>query len=398
MDRATGTNAEGGGADAAVAETRHCGTSNTGTGERSGRMAGTALVTGAAGFVGRNLLGVLAERGWHVVGTDLEADERARYYTETDDAPHPVADTRAAVATSSEFVPADLTRPETLRPLFEDREYDVVSHAASLFDYFAEWETLHAVNVEGARTLVERAASADVGHLVHLSTLGVLGDAGFDEPKDEDAAYNPHNRYCESKQRQEEVLGGVAAERDLPLTVLRPAPVYGPGNVYGVYHVPPVLSKVGVAPVLRIYPREKQPVFPSIHVEDLCRLALYVHERSHETAGEVYNALSDCIPQDELVAFLADAVNARTVRVPVPYPLYRAGAAYAVWHSRLIQETARERGTRPKIDAPITEYLAGNMWFSNRKVRDLGFEFTYADPKRGLWDYVTWCKERGKLP
>lgn len=361
-------------------------------------MPKTALVTGSRGFAGTHLRDRLSARGWEVVGTDLEESDRHRFYTETDNAPHPVYGASPPEERNSTFVPADLTRPETLEPLFEDRDYDAVFHLASLFDYFAERAALHAVNVDGARNLATLAADAGVDHFVGISTLGVVAEAGFDEPNTEDAPYAPHNPYCESKRAQEEALRKIECDRGLPLTILRPAPIYGPGNRYGAYHIPLVLSKMGFAPVFRIYPRSRQLQFPSVHVEDLCRMVSFVHEHREWTAGEIYNAVGDCIPQDELVAFLAKAVDVPGIRIPIPAPAYDAASAYAVWHSRRIQRIARDRGTRPKIDAPITKYLSSNMWFSNEKIRDAGFEFRYRDPRHGLWEFVTWCKERGLLP
>lgn len=355
-------------------------------------------MTGAAGFTGRHLVDRLVSEGWSVVATDLEPPDRTTYYTETDNAPHPVYDP-STVDDGATFESADLTEPATLEPLFDGREYDAVFHLASLFDYFAECETLEAVNVKGARNVATLAADNDVGHFVHVSTLGVLGSADdFTEPRDETTAYDPHNRYCESKQRQEELLEGLAAERDLPLTIIRPGPIYGPGNRYGVYHIPLVLARMGVAPVFRIYPRDRQLMFPSVHVADLTRIALFVHERRQETVGETYHAVSDCLPQDELVEFLGEAVGVPTVRVPIPAAAYRGLATYAEWHAERIEGIAREKDTRPKIDAAITHYLSHNMWYDNRKIRDLGYSFEYRDPKAGLWDYVTWCKSEGLLP
>jgi nucleoside-diphosphate-sugar epimerase len=361
-------------------------------------MPETALVTGAGGFIGTNLIEHLLEAGWNVVATDLDEAERGQFYTETDNAPHPEYDPSFVRENQDVvFEPADLTKPKTLEPLFENYTYDTVFHVASLYDYFAEWEQLEAVNVKGAQNIAELAADVNVEHFVHLSTLGVLGAAGFEEPKDETAPYDPHNRYSESKVEQEKVIQSLHETRDLPVTILRPAPIYGPGNRYGVYHIPLIISKLGFAPVYRIYPRSKQPVFPSIHIEDLCQIALFVSESRDEAIGEVYNAVSDCIQQDELLSFLGKAIGVQRIRVPMPYPLYKIWSLYAMIHSKRIERIARERGKRPKIDASITKYLSHNMWYSNAKIRDLGFEFTYRDPKRGLWDFVTWCKERGLL-
>lgn len=361
-------------------------------------MTNTALVTGACGFTGTHLVERLLDKDWDVVATDLEEVDRGKFYTETDNAPHPEYDSSyVSEMEDVRFHTADLTEAETLEPLFETHDIDTVFHTASLFDYFAEWEALHEVNVRGAQNIGELAAEADVDHFVHFSTLGVLGAAGFEEPKSEDDPYDPHNEYCESKVEQERVLQSVREEYDLPLTVIRPAPIYGPRNRYGVYHILLVVAKMGFTPIYRIYPRSRQFVFPSIHVEDLCRIALFTTENRSEAVGETYNAVSDCIDQDELLDFIGGALGVPRIRIPIPYHAYKFWSKYAEFHSRRIQRIARKRGKRPKIDAPITKYLGNNMWYSNEKIRDLGFEFTYRDPRRGFWDYITWCKERGVL-
>ncbi|WP_436903487.1 NAD-dependent epimerase/dehydratase family protein [Halovenus halobia] len=361
-------------------------------------MSERALVTGACGFTGTKLVEQLLEANWDVVATDLTEADRGQFYTETDNAPHPAYDpTFVNEQEEVPFYPADITERETLEPIFESHEFDVVFHPASLFDYFADWDQLHAVNVEGARNVAELAAAAGVDQFVHFSTLGVLGAAGFDEPKSEDESYNPHNEYCESKVEQERVLHSVRDEQDLPLTIIRPAPIYGPGNQYGVYHVLLVVSKLGFAPIYRIYPRSKQFRFPSIHVEDLSRIALFLTEKRAQSIGETYNAVSDCINQDELLSFLGESLGVPRIRLPTPYRVYKLWSKYAEIHSRRIHKIAQERDKRPKIDAPITQYLSNNMWYSNKKIRELGFEFTYRDPRRGLWEYITWCKERGVI-
>lgn len=361
-------------------------------------MTNTALVTGASGFTGSHLVKQLIDANWDVVATDLDEVDREKFYTETDNAPHPEYDPTAMRELKEvTFHSADLTDQKTLEPIFEAHDIDTVFHSASLFDYFAEWEELHAVNVRGAQNIGELAAEAGINHFVHFSTLGVLGSAGFNEPKAEDDTYNPHNKYCESKVEQELTLQSLQAEEDLPLTIVRPAPIYGPGNRYGVYHILLVIAKIGFAPIYRIYPRSKQFVFPSIHVRDLCRIALFVTENRAQSIGETYNAVSDCINQDKLLSFIGRALGVPRIRIPIPYQAYKLWSIYALFHSRRIQRIARKRGKRPKIDAPITKYLSNNMWYSNEKIRDMGFEFTYRDPRRGFWNYITWCKDKGVI-
>lgn len=361
-------------------------------------MSNTALVTGACGFTGTHLVKRLLDSGWTVIATDLMEAERGKFYTETDNAPHPEYDpTFIKEHEEVSFYHADITERDTLEPIFDTHDFNTIFHPASLFDYFAEWEELHAVNVDGARNVAELAVANGVDQFVHFSTLGVLGAAGFEEPKYEDDPYDPHNEYCESKVEQEKALQEIHTEEGLPLTIVRPAPIYGAGNMYGVYHILLVISKIGVAPVYRIYPRSRQFVFPSIHIEDLCRIAVYLSEHPSQSIGETYNAVSDCIKQDELLSFIGKSLGVPRIRIPVPYHAYKLWSKYAQIHSRRIQRIARNRDKRPKIDAGITQYLSSNMWYSNEKIRELGFEFTYRDPRRGLWEYITWCKERGVI-
>ncbi len=361
-------------------------------------MTRTALVTGAAGFTGSRLVELLVDQDWSVIATDLERSDRGQYYLETDNAPHPEYDRSTVDTLRVPFVPADLTEFEEVRSVFSGRDIDTVFHTASLFDYFAEWEALQAVNVDGARNLGRAAVEAGVDHVIQISTLGVLGHSGFDSPDDETAPYDPQNAYGRSKQLQEEVMHELSAKEGLPLTVVRPGPIYGAGNFYGVFHIPLIIAKMGFAPVWRIYPRSRQFKFPSVHVEDLSRALTFLADRPAETVGETYHVLSECIDQDELIALCAEAVGVRKIRIPMPYPLYRVLSRYARWHARRIEQYARRRDIRPKVDAPMTAYLTENQWYSNRKIKALGFSFEYEDPRKGLWQFITDCKERGRLP
>ena len=71
------------------------------------------LVTGACGFAGSHLVKLLLDKGEKVVATDLppafHSQRNRRIFRNIDlDLSHP----------NVEVVPSDLTRPETLKPLF----------------------------------------------------------------------------------------------------------------------------------------------------------------------------------------------------------------------------------------------------------------------------------------
>jgi nucleoside-diphosphate-sugar epimerase len=164
-------------------------------------MPKRALVTGACGFTGTHMVELLAQNGWEVVATDLEKEAHGVYYCEAGDL-HPEYYSDFLRNLGVAFIPADLTKPDTLAPLFAGRAYDAIFHIASLYDYFAQWDVLYRVNVEGVRNLAALALKAGVGRFVHWSTDGVYGEIK-NPPGTEDDPFDPPNLYSKSKAEQE---------------------------------------------------------------------------------------------------------------------------------------------------------------------------------------------------
>jgi dihydroflavonol-4-reductase len=355
-----------------------------------------ALVTGACGFTGGHMMELLIKEGWEVVATDLKREEHKQYYCE-EGTLHPAYYEDIIEKLKVEFIPADLTKKETLVPLFEGKPpYDAIFHIASLYDYFAQWDVLYKVNVIGTKNLAELAIEYKARRFIHWSTEGVYGEAK-DGPIDEDHPFNPPNNYSKSKAEQEKVLWTLHREKGLPLTVLRPAPIYGPRHRYGVYHILYGIRRIGTGVVISWYPKKKTLMFPSVHVTDLVRAALFCAEHD-ETIGKAYNVLSECITQTEMLEFLYDALGIKkVVRIPVYWPVYKFFSKIAMKIITALDRRARKKGVRPKVDVPMAGYLTHQYWFSNKRLKDLGFKYIYEDPRKGLWDYITWCKERGWL-
>ncbi|MBI4361896.1 MAG: NAD(P)-dependent oxidoreductase [Euryarchaeota archaeon] len=343
-------------------------------------MAPLALVTGACGFTGGHMVEMLRAQGWEVLATDL-----------------PAADPGRAKAQGAEFLPSDVTRPETLKPLF-DRSPEVLFHPASLFDYFAPWEPLHRVNVVGMRNLCEAAAGSSLKRILHWSTLGVYGEQHNGECADENWPFNPPNLYSKSKAEQEKVVQEFRRERGLPFTILRPAPMYGPGNRYGMYHIHLLMAKTGSTVIPSIYPRTRRLRMPMLHVRDACGAALHL-SRTPGALGEAYNAVTTMdFFIDEFMEFSARALHVPAPRIPVWYPFYQVFGKWATWQARRVEKVARRKGFRPKFDLPMAEYVSHRYWFSNEKLKKTGYRFLYEDWRKGIWETLGWYREQGWLP
>ena len=170
----------------------------------------TVLVTGASGFAGGHLAAHLATEERARVRALVRAASRVNHLA------------NAAI----ELRDGDVTDLESVRRAMDGVE--VVFHLASKVGHWGEAEEFRRVNVAGTENVLRAALEAGVARFVHTSTIGVYGlnpVDGTDETYDHMRSESP---YCNSKIEAEEHAFRYHREEGLPLTVVRPAEIYGP--------------------------------------------------------------------------------------------------------------------------------------------------------------------------
>ncbi|MFN2557838.1 MAG: NAD-dependent epimerase/dehydratase family protein, partial [Nitriliruptorales bacterium] len=169
-----------------------------------------AVVTGGTGFIAAHLIKALVDSGWRVrtCGRSSRPD---------------------SLEPEVEYHSVDLTGDEPLEPLFEDMTH--LFHLAGLSSSFASKDEMYRANVDGTENLLRAAFASGVERVLHMSTSSIYGkDVQLPLPVPEDVEPHPSPGYAESKWQSEQVAWGFA-DKGLPLMVLRPASVYGPGAV-----------------------------------------------------------------------------------------------------------------------------------------------------------------------
>jgi dihydroflavonol-4-reductase len=368
----------------------------------------SAIVTGASGHTGSFLVNLLADHGWHVVATDLPESKRAAILTKEDIFSVP-RDRLSIDRPGVDFIPADLTQVESLHALFRGRNYDTIFHTASLYDYFAPFNLLERVNVGGLRNLLDACEQAmkqgerpeDTPRIIHWSTCGVYGQPHYDrwdKPANETAPHDPPNDYSKSKMLQEQLLMKWHRETHVPVVILRPAPIYGPYQRYGMFHIYHLIRSAGSVPVACLYPRSRRLRMPMVHVVDLVRAAEFLATApASDVVGEAFNLIDDCGFQDEYLAFLADVLGADYSYISVPWFIY-AGLARIIYKRSIARMRAlAKEGKRPRYDAPMAEYITHQYFFSNAKIKKLGFKFKYPDMFSGTKETIDWYISNGWL-
>lgn len=279
------------------------------------------------------------------------------------------------------FLPSDLRDPASLRKAVQG--VDVIYHTASLFRYSAPWEDLSTVNVEGTRHLCQAAIKAGVSKIALISSAGVYG-VHRSLPIREDTPKHPSNLYERSKWEQEQAAQKTCAESNLGVIILRPAPIYGPRNRYGIGTILRMFAK-GQLPIIA---ENLNTLVPLVHVSDVVGAA--IHLADHPAAvGEVYNIVDDSTYRKyDLFSYLAPLLDTKVYHTHMPLPrfLLKAVARWSEWKARNITHS------EPKVERAAVELMFHHFWYSNAKLKATGYRLLYPDCRIGLKDTIDWCK------
>jgi nucleoside-diphosphate-sugar epimerase len=323
---------------------------------------GKALVTGATGFIGGNLVPLLQQTGYAVRVL--------------------VRDTaRASRLDDVELFCGDLLDPASLAGIEEG--IDVVVHGASLL---GKWGThprlMYELNVGGALELLKRFQGRPLERYIHLSAGGVTGPLNT-RSVDESYPCRPATAYERTKYEAEREVLELSRELAIPVTVVRPTFTYGPGDPHKIALFRAV--KRGRYVFIGGGESVNHPVF----IDDLVRGILLAIERGR--VGEVYIIGGECpVTKRELVYAIADALGVGRPRINIPRWL----ASIAAWKLELAGHLLR---FEPMLTRSRVMMMADNFGFSIAKARD---ELGYApqtDLRRGIELTVRSYAQAGEL-
>ena len=187
-----------------------------------GRARATWLVTGAAGFIGSNLVEALLRGGQTVVGLDNFATGHQRNLDELSSLlPDQYSD-------RFRMVEGDIRDRSTCQDIV--RGVDYVLHQAALGSVPRSIDdpmTSHDVNITGFLNMLESARQAHVKRFVYAASSSTYGDSP-DLPKREDRIGNPLSPYAVTKLVDELYAAVYARTYGFHATGLRYFNVFGP--------------------------------------------------------------------------------------------------------------------------------------------------------------------------
>ena len=321
------------------------------------------LVTGGSGFLGSHLVNKLLERG-----------ETVRVLV------RPTSDISHLNSLGVELVIGDMSDIQSLRTAIEGVER--VYHVAALVAYWGPWEAFYAANVTGVHNILELAREARIDRFIHISTTDVYGHPDY--PADETAPYRFRGwPYGDTKIEGEQLVWAYYRQYDLPVTIVRPASIYGPRSISLVQEIVEFLKGGGM-----IHVGSGRKPAGLAYVANVVNAIVRAAE-SENSKGQAYNVSDGSdITWRQYVNRLAEIVGVPHPRIVLPYRMaYLSGwaleKAYGALHIK----------SRPLMTRMTAELFGTNQGFSvNKARRDLGYE-PEIDFDEGMCSVAMWLHQ-----
>ena len=266
------------------------------------------LVTGATGFLGSHLASALAARG-----DTVRALSRGI-----------VGESRRQEA-NIEIVRGDLKDKDSLREAIAG--VDVVCHAAAAMR--GSWREHAETTIQGTKWMLKLSQEAGVKRFIHISSITIYRtwDRESKALIDETCPWDPYPErlgpYAYSKVEAEKHAFRYLWQ-GLPVVVIRPGIIYGPGgrvmhpNV-GYFVTKKLFLLVGGGDI----------PLPLTYVDNTVD-GILLAMSNDRAIGQVYNLVDDAtITQREFLDRYKTSVNGRFVTLSLPLPLLLAGAVLA---------------------------------------------------------------------
>ena len=324
------------------------------------------LVTGASGFLGGRLAEVLAQAGEQVTVL-ARASSDLRHLSKL---PH------------LRIVQGSLTDSSPLRDAMRDVTH--VFHCAAASTDWAAPEVYLESNVRGTRTLLMAAREVErLERFVHISTTDVYGYPVV--PCDETGPLRdvglPYNR---TKIMGEETVWREARESGLPVTVIRPATIFGPRGKAFVTDIAELLRRREM-----LYVAGGRCTGGFVYVDNAVE-GILAAARSQTAVGQAYN-LADGTGATwrEYVNALATAMGYRLPWIDLPWTaaMAAAHAMEAPWR------WIRTLPGRPLLTRHAVYLLGRDQEFPSKKLRkELGYS-PRISVEEGIAQSVAWLKQ-----
>ena len=322
-------------------------------------------LTGASGYTGGRLLEALRARGdaVSVLVRPESVTERIR-------------------AGASRIVEGRLGDAEAAARVVDGAE--AVVHVAAVYRTAGHPDSYYReVNVAGTERLLEAAARGGVRRFVHTSTVGVHGHVEV-PPADETAPLAPGDIYQATKAEAEVLAMEFHRRRGLPVAVVRPGAIYGPGETRFLKLFRAIArGRYAIVGTGRTF-------YHPVYIDDLVAGFLLALDRP-EAVGESFLVCGPSyVTQQELAALVAKHTGGRVLPFRIP-------ARPIQWAGDLVEAVCVPLGLEPPLHRRRVDFWTKSRAFTIAKARLLLGYAPQVDLEDGIARTAAWYREAGWL-
>jgi nucleoside-diphosphate-sugar epimerase len=324
----------------------------------------SVLVTGATGFTGSVLVRKLCQQG-------VKVRAIAR----------PSSNIAELKDLDIEWIRGDVFDESIVKQATRDIEY--VFHLAAVYREVRHNGDCHRqVHVVSTQLLAQAVlGSPAFKRFVHVSTVGVHGHID-QPPADESSRFAPGDSYQSTKAEAELWLREFADRERLPYCIVRPAPIFGPGDRR--------LLKIFRMAAWKVFPMlgQGKGLYHLIHVDDLTDAIILASTHPKAQAETFICGNVEPIETAEMARTIARCYGRELglIRVPVS-PFFLA--------ADVIEAACKLLRIEPPIHRRRVAFYTKDRAFNTTKIRDmLGWQPRYSN-QTGLQQTAHWYLDHG---
>lgn len=324
------------------------------------------LVTGATGFTGKNLVR-------HLCKLNKKVRVIVRDKTKLED---------LTCTYDIDVVEGSISDPDIVNLAMKGIKK--VFHVAAIFRTAGisdqvYWDT----HVKGTELLMNAALKEGVEKFVHTSTVGVHGDVGS-ELADEESPYSPGDIYQVTKLEAEKKVHKFYKEKGLPLVVIRPTAIYGPGDLR-------LLKLFKIASLrVSVILGNGEINYHMVYIDDLVQgyiLASEVEEAVGESfiigGREIYSL-------NELLETISETLKTSKFKIHLPVKPFQ-------FLGTIMEKIFIPLGVSPPIYRRRVDFFTKSRSFDISKAKKILNYQPKTSIKEGIKKTANWYKENGYL-
>jgi len=325
----------------------------------------SVLITGADGFIGSNLVDYL-------VSQDVKVKCLVYFDTQINWIKNQ--------GKNIEIIKGDILDLDSLYTIVQG--VDIVFHLAGIVKSLHK-KKFFDVNVKGTENLLKAIVKTnpDLSRFLFMSSQAAAGPSCNGDALTEEKVCNPVSIYGRSKQEAEKVV--LSYQPTIPVTIIRPAAVYGPRDKDFLFVFD--LINRGIMPFLGF----KERFLNFCYVDDLIKAAVLasLHNNSR---GQTYFIHSDQkVSLNQFIRTIVQGFQKRVVKLPVPFSLFKIYFLCNEFYADLLGDDAVF--TRDKYK----ELSQPNWLCSIEKAKtEIGYKPDFI-LEQGISHSIEWYKKQG---